>query len=116
MVLQDLWAKTNPFENVESHILRAGLVCKVAINKTSLKGVYECLKNCIVVQNEKDFQNFLCYIISMHDIGKISPFFQAKEKNMEERLKQEELYQETVGEKFQHEAQSADFLCQYLIE
>lgn len=116
MVLQDLWAKTNPFENVESHILRVGLVCKVAINKTSLKGVYECLKNCIVVQNEKDFQNFLCYIISMHDIGKISPFFQAKEKNMEERLKQEELYQETVGEKFQHEAQSADFLCQYLIE
>ena len=101
----DLWAKTEPFENVESHLLKTGLVCQVALQYSTLKHIWNILKSNITFENETNLLNFISYIVAMHDIGKVSPFFQEKDERMAELLEAEELSQEYSGI-FQHECQS----------
>lgn len=111
--IEELWAKTEPFESIESHLLKTGLVCSVAINESSLQLVYNVLKENIEYINEQEFQNFLCYIVAMHDIGKASPFFQMKNTEMADRLELEGLNQDYSGI-FQHECQSEYYMSDIL--
>ena len=101
----DLWAKTEPFESVETHLLRTGLICKIALESSSLKHMWRVLKDNIEYKDETNLLNFISYIVAMHDIGKVSPFFQEKEDKMRDLLIEEELNQEYSGV-FQHECQS----------
>ena len=105
----DLWAKLEPFESVESHLLRTGLVCKVACTKTSLKSVFKVLQENTFGIDDENLLNFVCYIIAMHDIGKVHPSFQEKDKDFCNKLKEENLYNPII-DNFRHEAQSQEYI------
>lgn len=111
--IKELWAKTEPFESIESHLLKTGLVCSVSIKESSLKLIYNVLKENIEYINEQEFQNFLCYVVAMHDIGKVSPFFQMKNTEMADRLESEGLNQD-YSRVFQHECQSEYYMSNIL--
>lgn len=109
----DLWAKTEPFESVSSHLIKTGMVCKVALQYSTLKHLWTILKSNIKFENETDLLNFISYFVAMHDIGKVSPFFQEKDERMAELLEAEELNQEYSGI-FQHECQSDYYMYDIL--
>lgn len=110
----DMWAKLDPFESVESHLLRTGLICKIACTKTSLKSVFKVLvDNCDGI-SEENLLNLVCYIVSMHDIGKVSPFFQQKDKNIKKKYKDNGYFEKYLLNNFRHEIQSSFYLKDYL--
>lgn len=113
ITIDDLWAKTNPFESVESHLIRTGLVCKVALKKSSLISVWDILRNNCEGIDDENLLNFICYIVAMHDIGKVSPHFQGM--NEEQKVKLGELYKSSHCANFRHELQSRKYLYDILL-
>lgn len=116
ITIDDLWAKTSPFESVESHLIRTGLVCKVGLTKSSLKSVWNILRENIAGIDDENLLKFICYIVSMHDIGKVSPFFQSYDEKTKEKLKNENLYYDVLGKKYYHELQSKEYICKILLD
>lgn len=114
ITIDDLWAKTEPFESVESHLRRTGLVCKIALTDSSLVSIWDILRdNCDGIDDE-NLLNFICYLVAMHDIGKVSPSFQGKDKK--QKLKLGELYKSSHCSNFRHELQSRNYLYDILLE
>lgn len=109
IMIEDLWGKTNPFESAISHMLRVGYIFNVGVRKSNLNKVYNQLKESVKIINEVDFLNFISYYLSLHDIGKISPFFQSKDLKMKELLKKENLYVSNISG-FRHEYQSEEYI------
>lgn len=102
---EELWAKLCPFESLESHMLKVGRVCKGLLINSSLSHTTDMLYN-LVVSNltKKEFINFLCYVVALHDIGKATPFFQSiNNKTMKDRMKEDKVYESANERTVRHE-------------
>lgn len=113
ITIDDLWAKIDPFESIESHLRRTGLVCKIALTKSSLVSIWNILRDSCQGIDDENLLNLICYIVAMHDIGKVSPCFQGK--NEKQKVKLSELYKSSHCTKFRHELQSRKYLYDILL-
>lgn len=108
-----IWAKTSPFKSILSHSLDAAAMAEALLENgvfnTILPDLATWLKksNFDTVTTYQEIQNFILYLASLHDIGKISPFFTGKndEKGVCKLLHSEELIKDYRRdmEKFRHE-------------
>ena len=70
MELNLFWAKTAPFQSVVTHGVVSGLVCKHLYREYLSAGTRKVLTQFLRI-HEYDMENFLGYLASVHDIGKI---------------------------------------------
>lgn len=84
-----IWAKTSPFKSILSHSLDAAAMAEALLENgvfnTILPDLATWLKksNSDTATTHQEIQNFILYLASLHDIGKISPFFTGKNDEKE---------------------------------
>ncbi len=106
-----IWAKTAPFKSILSHSLDTAAMAEALLENgifgTILPDLTAWLKKGRSTSACKEIQNLILYLASLHDIGKINPFFTGKhdEKGICELLHSEELLKDYRRdmEKFRHE-------------
>lgn len=110
MQLQDLWAKTDPFQSVCTHGITVGTVAQTIYRHILAPGNREILESNLLL-NEKQAFAFIGYWASLHDIGKINYFFQCKDPGMKARLDADRLQEKTrIGNPVRHEKTSVIIL------
>ncbi|MCR4764219.1 MAG: CRISPR-associated helicase Cas3' [Lachnospiraceae bacterium] len=87
--LKDFWAKTLPFQSVQTHAIVSGHVAQILLDRFVSIGDKEILLDETGMDGES-LRNFIGYFVSLHDIGKIDYSFQAKYDDSEfmERLRE----------------------------
>lgn len=106
MQLQDLWAKTDPFQSVCTHGITVGIIAQIIFRDILAPGNQEILERYLSL-NEKQMLPFIGYWASLHDIGKIDYLFQCKDPEMKARLNAEGLQDGVlVGNSVRHEKTS----------
>ena len=92
-----IWAKTAPFKSILSHSLDTAAVAEALLTngifKTILPDLAVWIKKTCSDSSCAEIQNLVLYLASLHDIGKINPFFTGKsdEKGACKLLDSEEL-------------------------
>lgn len=106
-----IWAKTAPFKSILSHSLDTAAVAEALLTngifKTILPDLAVWIKKTCSDSSCAEIQNLVLYLASLHDIGKINPFFTGKsdEKGACKLLDSEELikdYRRDMNQ-FRHE-------------
>lgn len=85
MKLQELWAKTDPFQSVCTHGIAVGIIAQVFYRDVLAQGNRNILEKYLSL-SENQVVPFLGYWASVHDIGKIDYMFQCKDFKMKARL------------------------------
>lgn len=102
-----LWAKSNPYKSLRQHMVEvgetAGALLRNSIYSTILHELSEQLG-----LSEDDTVRTVCYIASLHDIGKCHPDFQKSDPHIAEFIAENELKAEpSLISGFRHEKYSA---------
>lgn len=87
MELQDFWAKTVPFQSVATHGIISGTICRHLMKVYLSEGSRRRVANLLGL-TEDDLFDFMAYLVSLHDIGKIEYHFQCKDPEMRVKLKE----------------------------
>ena len=104
--IQNLWAKTEPFQSVVTHGRISGIIGQELTNKLLSCGTRKQLADGIQLPID-ELPSFIGYFVSLHDIGKIHYSFQSKDPGMKEMLKQENMQGIGITDpQFRHEAES----------
>lgn len=74
-----LWAKTQPYKKLYTHMLETGIVSKALLEDSVFSVCAIDLANNLGLSQD-NMLNLVCYIASLHDIGKCHPLFQCKAK------------------------------------
>lgn len=86
MKLDDLWAKTEPWQSLETHSKVSGIVAQVILGRMLAKGTVELLAKELGMDKTILFR-FVGYFVSCHDAaGKCTPNFQAQDLKTREKL------------------------------
>ena len=80
-----LWAKSSPYMSVWTHSICTGICMEVFLSANSSKRIIDYFTDEFCIDCE-DAINLVCYLASVHDIGKIHPAFQRKNKDCYDRL------------------------------
>ena len=83
--LQQVWAKTEPFQSILTHSLLSGIIAQVILQKIIVPGVRHQLLD-TVSYTEDEFTNWIGYFVSLHDIGKVEGQFQYCWPPMKEKM------------------------------
>jgi len=103
--VNQFWAKTAPFQSVVTHGIVSGYICRYLMKEYLSDGSRQLVADQLNL-SEDDLADFMAYLVSLHDIGKIEYHFQCKDPDMKERLKG--LGRNTIGkENVRHEKTSA---------
>ena len=103
MELKQMWAKTQPFQSVVTHGIVSGTICR-HLMKAYLSDGCRQLVSGLLGLTEDELSDFMAYLISLHDIGKIEYHFQCKDPEMKARLKELGVDKGYVGkENIRHE-------------
>ena len=78
MTLDEVWAKTNPFQSILTHGKVSGLIAQFLLREYICEGTKEYLSRSFEVDLQQ-LENFIGYYVSLHDIGKIGSKFQSGE-------------------------------------
>lgn len=108
MDITNIWAKTAPKKSLINHMLETGIVAKCL---TDTNGIYHPVLNRLSEITGYDSDMLLAkivFICAIHDIGKIHPTFQGRDKETLEILKQEGLNQVSFDARFRHEQYGAN--------
>lgn len=106
-----IWAKTSPFKSILSHSLDTAAVAEALLENGIFSTVLPDLAVWLRKEHSdstcREIKNLILYMTSVHDIGKISPFFTGKndEKDVCKLLNSEDLiknYRRDM-DKFRHE-------------
>lgn len=110
MELKDFWAKTEPFQSVVTHGIVCGTISKIIWDQLLAEGSREQI--CKGLDQDADrIKEFLSYIVSLHDIGKISYSFQYQDKKTAEKLGDAGLSVITASsEHYRHEKTTSNVL------
>lgn len=113
ITLDMIGAKSEPFESIKSHMLRAGIIAKIGLENSYFENYKNVLKENIEGFDDISLINFVSYIVAMHDIGKIHPCFQEIIPNMKEMMIKEGVYENTMDAKWRHDFQSANYIYNF---
>lgn len=107
IAMNQLWAKSSPFQSISTHGIISGCICKHLMKEYLSAGSRELVANLLEISGE-ELIDFMGYLVSLHDIGKIDYHFQCKDPRMKERLKALGFVKNTVGkENARHEKTGA---------
>ena len=85
--LSQVWAKTEPFQSILTHSVLSGVVAQVLLQKMIVPGVKKQL--CAALSCTEDrLTDWIGYLASLHDIGKVEGRFQSGWAFMKERMAQ----------------------------
>ncbi|MBQ2854846.1 MAG: CRISPR-associated helicase Cas3' [Oscillospiraceae bacterium] len=99
MELTVFWAKTEPFQSVVTHGVVSGAICRYLINGYLSDGSRKLAAD-LLRMREEELSDFLAYLTSLHDIGKIEYHFQCKDSDMKTRLKELGVDRHYLGKEF----------------
>lgn len=86
MKLDDLWAKTEPWQSLETHSKVSGIVAQVLLDRMLARGTVELLAKELGM-DKTTLSCFVGYFVSCHDAaGKCTPNFQALDLKTREKL------------------------------
>ncbi len=101
-----LWAKTEPYEILEEHLINTGLCAKTLLTVGVLRPDAAKLSAALGVP-KKAAVDFASYIAALHDIGKAHPFFQTKADRFNEELSSAKMISRDItpeqNKNFRHE-------------
>lgn len=83
--LSQVWAKTNPYQTILTHSILSGIVAQVIVKKVLVPGVHQRLLGALSC-TEKQFLDWIGYLVSLHDIGKVEGQFQYRWPPMKEKM------------------------------
>lgn len=83
--LSQVWAKTDPYQSILTHSTLSGIVAQVIAKKVLVPGVQQRLLTTLSC-TEDQFLDWVGYLISLHDIGKIEGQFQYHWLPMKEKM------------------------------
>ena len=86
MELSEFWAKTQPFQSVVTHGIVSGTICRHLMRAYLSDGSRKLVADRLGL-TEEGLCDFMAYLVSLHDIGKIEYHFQCKDPQMKARLK-----------------------------
>ncbi len=99
LALEAFWAKTEPFQSVVTHAFVSGTVAQCLEDHYLSEGDIRQLTNALGL-NTDELRQFIGYLVSMHDVGKLEYSFQCSSPEMHDKLAIEpslhELYQSGV--------------------
>ena len=102
----DLWAKTEPFQSVVTHGIVSGVVAQTLFDHFLSEGTCGRLKDKMEM-DRNELRDFIGYFVSLHDIGKIHYRFQVMNREMEEKIPEEDQsFVPEHGPSFRHEVES----------
>lgn len=87
MELSEFWAKTQPFQSVVTHGIVSGTICRHLMRKYLSEGSRQLVSELLGL-TEDELSDFVAYLVSLHDIGKIEYNFQCKDPEMKAKLKE----------------------------
>ena len=103
MELNQFWAKMGPFQSVVTHAVVSGTVCRHLMTKYLSNGSRKLVASQLNM-TEDELSNFMAYLVSLHDIGKIEYHFQCKDSEMKEKFRELGLDKCYIGtENIRHE-------------
>ncbi|MBR2048368.1 MAG: CRISPR-associated helicase Cas3' [Oscillospiraceae bacterium] len=103
MELTEFWAKTEPFQSVKTHGIVSGCVCRYLMRHYLSEGS-RSLAAKLLGMTETELLDFMAYLTSLHDIGKIEYHFQCRDLEMKTKLKELGVDRHYLGtESFRHE-------------
>ena len=85
ITLQQVWAKTEPFQSILTHSVLSGIIAQVIVKRMIAPGVLCQLVKAMSCTKE-EFVNLCGYLVSLHDIGKIEGQFQSCWEPMREKM------------------------------
>lgn len=74
--LQQIWAKTEPFQSILTHSFISGIVAQVIVHKMIVPGVRNQIVGVIIVHSREIYRLDWDHLVSLHDVGKIEGQFQ----------------------------------------
>ena len=77
MQLENLWAKTEPFQSIVTHGVLSGNVAQYLLDQYVSEGLKQQLQDSLSI-NGDELRQYIGYLVSLHDIGKIEYSFQRK--------------------------------------
>lgn len=83
--LSQVWAKTDPYQSILTHSVLSGIVAQVIAKKVLVPGVRQRLLTTLSC-TEEQFLDWIGYLISLHDIGKVEGQFQYRWPPMKEQM------------------------------
>lgn len=108
ITLREVWAKTEPFQSIETHASLSGLIAQIIWERFS-DGVREELSHLLSCTQEQT-KAWLGYLVSLHDIGKIEERFQYQWPEMKERMEKAGKKPAFAAGKVRHEKTTAESL------
>ena len=110
MELTDFWAKTNPFQSIVTHGIVSGTVCRYLMSEYLSEGSRQLAAGLLGLTTE-ELSDFMAYLVSIHDIGKLEYHFQCKNPEMKAKLKELGVDRHYLGkESVRHEKTGATVL------
>lgn len=88
MDLEKIWAKTEPFQSVQTHGIVTGILAQIIYREVLAPGNRELLGETMQL-DEDEMVSLIGYWVSLHDIGKIEFMFQCKDEQTKAYLLQE---------------------------
>ena len=88
--LHEIWAKTDPYQSILTHSTLSGIVAQVIARHMIAPGTLHRLSDALSCSTEKAI-NWIGYLVSLHDIGKIEGQFQYRWTAMREKMDQQGL-------------------------
>ena len=79
MDLNRFWAKTEPFQSVQTHAIVSGSIAQILLFDFLSKGDRDRLCGDLCL-SEDSLRHFVGYLVSLHDIGKLEYSFQCSDE------------------------------------
>lgn len=107
MELRDFWAKTEPYQSIITHAIVSGTICKHLMENYLSEGSRRLAAELLGL-TEAELADFMAYLVSLHDIGKIEYHFQCKDPRTKELFRELGVDKSYIGkENTRHEKTGA---------
>lgn len=120
LYLDNSWAKIEPYKTVEQHASETAMVARVLLTKSIFKCKLQDFADSFGLSPEETL-DFICFLVSLHDLGKIDPYFQCKQEAVDNNLPIVKMWKEDhpgfaypTDREYHHELGSKLWIVDYL--
>ncbi|MFX0066161.1 MAG: CRISPR-associated helicase Cas3', partial [Candidatus Hermodarchaeota archaeon] len=113
-----IWGKSDPFHPLIYHMIDVGCMVKAMTSSAVFSPIVNKLRRLMSFPDDKSFQNWISYLVALHDIGKCSPDFQTKGHiEVVQELENFGLsFRDNPAPKFYHNILSAEWVFDWLLD